>query len=781
MTAITDIDMNREECENNVNVNVTENPMRGIGITNNLHVENEGLSKLEPYVGLEFNSADDAREFYSLYAAHTGFKIRIGQLYRSRSNGSVSSRRFVCSKEGFQLHSRTGCLAFIRIQRVESGKWVIDNFKKDHNHELEPTEEMCLSRIQPAAKSLVNGTYRQGIRLLEEEEDENHFPSGIINFKRLKTGEREGGEAMVEPYLGQEFSSANEAYKNYNAYAASTGFKIRIGQLFRSRDDGLITCRRFVCSKEGHQHSSRVGCGAFIRVKRQDSGMWVVDRFIKEHNHDLDPPREADKKIPTALIGFRDDTSGGLENLGSVETNDGSHMKRSQESNIGSDWYDVLLEYFQSRQVEDTGFFYAVELDDGRCRSVFWADGRSRFSCSQFGDAIVFDTSYRKSNYLVPFAMFIGVNHHRQPVLLGCALIADECKESFTWVLRTWFRAMSGRHPQSIIADQDKAIRQAIAQVFPGIHHRFSAWQIKAKERENLGRLLSIDSGFKYDYDKCIYQSQTAGEFDAAWNALLNKYRMKGNAWLKEMYEKRESWVPLYLRGTFFAGIPVNGGIKSFFGTLLNAQTPLREFILQYERGLERRREEERQDDFDSSNLQAYLHTKEMIEEQCRRLYTLTVFKVFQKELLDSYGHLGMKISEEGIISRYLVRKCANDNEKHIVTLNGSNLNVFCSCQMFEFEGVLCRHILKVFQMVNIRDIPSCYILHRWTKNAKYGFVGDVESDSGGSSQDLKAMMVWGLREEACNYIGAGAASLERYKLALEIMLEGRRKISQQN
>ncbi|RVW55562.1 Protein FAR1-related sequence 12 [Vitis vinifera] len=462
--------------------------------------------------------------------------------------------------------------------------------------------------------------------------------------------------------------------------------------------------------------------------------MWVVDRFIKEHNHDLDPPREADKKIPTALIGFRDDTSGGLENLGSVETNDGSHMKRSQESNIGSDWYDVLLEYFQSRQVEDTGFFYAVELDDGRCRSVFWADGRSRFSCSQFGDAIVFDTSYRKSNYLVPFAMFIGVNHHRQPVLLGCALIADECKESFTWVLRTWFRAMSGRHPQSIIADQDKAIRQAIAQVFPGIHHRFSAWQIKAKERENLGRLLSIDSGFKYDYDKCIYQSQTAGEFDAAWNALLNKYRMKGNAWLKEMYEKRESWVPLYLRGTFFAGIPVNGGIKSFFGTLLNAQTPLREFILQYERGLERRREEERQDDFDSSNLQAYLHTKEMIEEQCRRLYTLTVFKVFQKELLDSYGHLGMKISEEG-----------------------SSVDIWCG-------SVLCRHILKVFQMVNIRDIPSCYILHRWTKNAKYGFVGDVESDSGGSSQDLKAMMVWGLREEACNYIGAGAASLERIK-----------------
>lgn len=777
MTAVTDIDMNREECANSANL--IEDPMPGIGISNFLNVENAGCSKLEPYVGLEFNSADDAREFYSIYAAHTGFKIRIGQLYRSRSSGSVSSRRFVCSKEGFQLHSRTGCSAFIRVQRVESGKWVIDNFKKDHNHELEPAEQMCLS-IQPAGKSLVNGTYRQKIRLLQEEEDEHHFPSGLISFKRQKMGDR-GGDAMVEPYLGQEFSSEKEAYKSYNAYAASTGFKIRIGQLFRSRDDGLVTSRRYVCSKEGHQHSSRLGCGAFIRVKRQVSGMWVVDRLIKEHNHGLEPPREADEKIPTALIGFRDDTNGGLENLGSVETNDGSHTaRRSQESNIGSDWYDVLLEYFQSRQVEDTGFFYAVELDDGRCRSVFWADGRCRFSGSQFGDSIIFDTSYRKGNHSVPFATFIGVNHHRQPVLLGCALIADESKESFTWVLRTWFRAMSGRRPLSIIADQDKAIRQAIAQVFPGIHHRFSAWQIKAKERENLGRLLSIDSGFKFDYDKCIYQSQTAAEFDDAWNALLNKYRMKGNAWLREMYEKRESWVPLYLRRTFFAGIPVNGGIKSFFGTLLNSQTPLREFLLQYERGLERRREEERQDDFDSSNLQAFLHTKEMVEEQCRRLYTLTVFKVFQKELQDSHCYLGVKISEEGIMSRYLVRKCAN-TDKHIVTLNGSNLNVICSCQMFEFEGVLCRHILKVFQMTNIRGIPSCYILHRWTKNAKYGFVGDSETEPGGSFQDLKAMMVWGLREEAHNYIMAGATSPEKYKLALEIMLEGRRKLCQQN
>jgi len=98
---------------------------------------------------------------------------------------------------------------------------------------------------------------------------------------------------------------------------------------------------------------------------------------------------------------------------------------------------------------------------------------------------------------------------------------------------------------------------------------------------------------------------------------------------------------------------------------------------------------------------------------------------------------------------------------------------------MFEFEGVLCRHALKVFQIMNKTELPSRYILHRWTKSAKYGILRDV--DSGGGSQDFSALMLWTLREEARNYIEAGAASLERYKLAFEIMQEGRRNLCWQN
>ncbi|XP_054807435.1 protein FAR1-RELATED SEQUENCE 7-like isoform X2 [Prosopis cineraria] len=741
---------------------------------NNASGEQERELAHEPYIGLEFESADDALKFYTLYAKHAGFKVRIGQLYRSRTDGSVSSRRFVCSKEGCQLSSRTGCPAYIRVQKRDSGKWVVDHFIKGHNHELEPEGEgeSCLPNLQQkdatGVKSVTEVSHRPRKKMLQVKDE--HCSFGIINFKRMRKGDE--GTSRAEPYVGQEFSSSNDAYQSYQTYAASVGFRVRIGQLFRSKNDGLITSRRFVCSKEGFQHPSRVGCGAYLRVKRQPSGKWVVDRLHKEHNHNLDPEQEGKPKSLPALNILTDEVDAGLVNGDLFRIDNYPVPRAGRQNHIKSDWYNMLFEYFQSRQAEDTGFFYAMEVDNGNCMSIFWADGRSRYSGSQFGDLLVLDTSYRKSVYLVPFATFVGINHHKQPVLLGCALIADESEDSFTWLFQTWMRAMSGRQPLSVIADQDITIQKALTKVFPGTRHRFSLWQIKVKEQENVGLM---GNKFTYDYERCIYQSQTVEEFDTTWNALINKYGLESNAWLKEMYEKRASWVPLYLKGTFFAGIHMNESVDSFFGTLLNGQTPLMEFISRYERGLERRREEERKEDFNTSNFQPFLQTKESVEDQCRRVYTLTIFKIFQKELLQSYSYLGFKIYEEGVLSRYLVRKCGNDPEKHVVTFSASSISVSCSCQMFEHEGILCRHVLRVFQILELREVPSRYILHRWTRNAENGVFPDAESWS--SPQELRNLMLWSLRETACKYIDAGATSLDKYKLAYEILQEGGRKL----
>ncbi|KAJ0051993.1 hypothetical protein Pint_03095 [Pistacia integerrima] len=106
---------------------------------------------VEPYIGMEFKSRDDAREFYVAYGRRTGFTVRIHHNRRSRINNMVIGQDFVCSKEGFREKkyiyrkdrvlppppiTREGCHAMLRLALREGDKWVVTKFIKEHNHAL---------------------------------------------------------------------------------------------------------------------------------------------------------------------------------------------------------------------------------------------------------------------------------------------------------------------------------------------------------------------------------------------------------------------------------------------------------------------------------------------------------------------------------------------------------------------------------------------------------------------------------------------------------------------
>lgn len=106
---------------------------------------------VEPHIGLEFNSRDEAREFYVAYGRHTGFTVRIHHNRRSRINNIVIGQDFVCSKEGYREKkyvcrkdrvlppppiTREGCPAMLRVALRDGAKWAITKFVKDHNHSL---------------------------------------------------------------------------------------------------------------------------------------------------------------------------------------------------------------------------------------------------------------------------------------------------------------------------------------------------------------------------------------------------------------------------------------------------------------------------------------------------------------------------------------------------------------------------------------------------------------------------------------------------------------------
>ncbi|PON75131.1 FHY3/FAR1 family [Parasponia andersonii] len=105
---------------------------------------------LEPYVGMEFESEDAARRFYTEYARRVGFVVRVMQRRRSGIDGRTLARRLGCNKQGFSPNqkrafgpekkprpsAREGCNATILVKMEKSGKWVVTRFVKDHNHPL---------------------------------------------------------------------------------------------------------------------------------------------------------------------------------------------------------------------------------------------------------------------------------------------------------------------------------------------------------------------------------------------------------------------------------------------------------------------------------------------------------------------------------------------------------------------------------------------------------------------------------------------------------------------
>lgn len=46
-----------------------------------------------------------------------------------------------------------------------------------------------------------------------------------------------------------------------------------------------------------------------------------------------------------------------------------------------------------------------------------------------------------------------------------------------------------------------------------------------------------------------------------------------------------------------------------------------------------------------------------------------------------------------------------------------SDYDVRCNWRLFEFRGILCRHVMAVLIKENIYSIPVKYILRRWRKD----------------------------------------------------------------
>ncbi|KAH7681062.1 zinc finger SWIM domain-containing protein 3 [Dioscorea alata] len=738
-----------------------------------------------PKLDMVFETDEKAYQFYCFYGKEMGFGVR-KHLVKRRSSGLVYSRVFSCYKEGYcrttkegkkpRSDVRTGCKARMTVRITKDGEFRVSEFEPNHNHELMAKVDGAISDSPEDITVVVKpGKKRTAGQVFGRSSIANNIRvKKFLQYDnvQLELDQKNGTEseencwqmmnvASLVPNIGMEFEDDDEAYQFYINYAAGVGFSVR-KHLIKRRVSGMVYSRVYVCHKEGFTRNrcgqarrprpyDRTGCPASMIIKITKNGRYRVAEFEQKHNHPLVIPTKAHlfkwqwrRGLINTQDGMADSaddsvmtqehgkgSSDGPATSWQPELPSGSHKKKKpldQKNFMKVGDIGAMMQYFQEKQSDDPSFYYAIRVDqDEQISSIFWSDAKSMVDFCYFGDVVCFDTTFKVRDCSRPFALFVGVNHHKQAIAFGTTLIYDESVESFKWLFQTFTMAMCGKQPKVILTDHSAEMKDAVAAVWPGTTHRFCAWHMYQNASKHLNSVFQGSPSFAKDFSHCVYDCEEEDDFSSEWKNMLEKYDLVGNDLLTRLYEDRHQWALAYGRETFCADMTSTLTNESISGALNVSQgSDLLDFLKHYEGVLGERRLLEVKSDIQANQSVSKLPSSRMLK-QTIHAYTPAVYKIFQREFELSMDCMVYSSGQDESSFEFKV----TDEEKtkeYKVRFDSSDGTVFCSCKKFEFVGLHCRHVLKALDMINVKELQSRYILKRWSKNAK---VGSLQNNHG--------------------------------------------------
>ncbi|XP_034697356.1 protein FAR1-RELATED SEQUENCE 5-like [Vitis riparia] len=574
--------------------------------------------------------------------------------------------------------------------------------------------------------TLSNSVYLQMMQSVKEKTIKREFEvkeEDVVNDDAFIGGTYHlGGNGLKEKVLKGisdeevyklQFDCIDEAGTFYNMLAKVAGFSIRKDDLKRDKNGDIIS-RKWVCSREGQRATkfiendkrqreprslSRVGCEAAFRVglNRKD-GKWIVKEFIGDHNHNLvdaintqflrshrtiSNPDKAQVDVlrkvgvkTTQIMDYMVKQSGGHEHVGFTQKDIYNHVDAMRRSEIKDGDAEAALAYLCGKAEMDSSFFYKFNIDEeSRLANLFWADSTARMDYACFGDVLAFDTTYRTNAYKKPLVVLVGVNHHHQTVVFGCALLIDESVGTYEWVLETFLEAMMNKKPISVVTDGDKAMRKAIKKLLPDTCHRLCSWHLQRNAFTNV-HIKDFSSIFA----RCMFMRGNEAEFEKVWHEMVANLGLNENRWVTEIYGKRKRWAEAYLRGNFFGGMRTTQRCESmnaYLNRFLKIRLRLYEFVQQFDRAIMRIRQNEAKAEFESNNSSPVLSTKlSIIENHAATVYTKESFLKFREEMKNAELFFVVGL---GMLGEHL----SNDRSDMYIDcgeLNNLKITMECAC-----------------------------------------------------------------------------------------------------
>ncbi|KAM5551820.1 hypothetical protein ABKV19_026599 [Rosa sericea] len=195
---------------------------------------------------------------------------------------------------------------------------------------------------------------------------------------------------------------------------------------------------------------------------------------------------------------------------------------------------------------------------------------------------------------------------------------------------------------------------------------------------------------------------------------MVEKFDLHNSFWINMMYEKRDKWAQAFFRNHFMAGMRSTQrceGMNRFMKDSIGSGMKLVEVVPRMDRALMRLRNNQVRDDFNTMNSTPVLETHlKDLENHAASIYTYDVFKWYFED-----GH---RVYTMSAYKR-------PDFEHKVVYYHGKNTEsaadpiMVCSCNMFQYRGVPCRHMFTVMKHEHINEIPKSLIVKRWSKSAR--------------------------------------------------------------
>uniref|UniRef100_A0ACD5X0B4 Uncharacterized protein n=1 Tax=Avena sativa TaxID=4498 RepID=A0ACD5X0B4_AVESA len=448
--------------------------------------------------------------------------------------------------------------------------------------------------------------------------------------------------------------------------------------------------------------------------------------------------------MPKAAHAFACRQVGGQLNLGYTDRDQRNHLRTKRQRELAFGQAGSMLKYFHDKIIENPSFQYALQLDcEEHIANIFWADAKMVVDYAHFGDVITFDTTFGTNKEYRPLGVFLGLNQFRETTIFGAALLFDETYDSFKWLFQTFLVAHNGRQPRTIYTDQDAAIGKAIGKVFTESYHGLCTFHIMQNAVKHLSPLKGEENNEEKgegkgedeeeesiltDFSECMYGYENKVEFEEAFDNMRHKVHKQ--TWLDSIYKFKEKWAECYMRDVFSLGVRSTQLSESFNNSLKNqlkSDFHIVRFLLHFERKVEDKRKNELQSEFEARKKlpRIKMHTPMLV--LASEVYTPIIFEAFQGEYERSMAACTRVLDGENkfAVSIASLRGDLKFEKERIVIGDPLTKTTSCSCGMFNRTGILCGHGLKVLDLMNIKTLPTQYILKRWTREARNGSIQD--------------------------------------------------------